>query len=203
MNKLVRGEQIRIGASVCPHDCPSTCALEIEIVDDRTIGRVRGAKDNDYTLGVVCAKVGRYAERANSPHRVTHPLRRTGPKGSGQFERISWDDALDIVAEEFLKAEQRHGSEAIWPASQLDWLCIWFIAVSRAVNCAVSVALRRVRRASQSVMLSWICLMLVFCPVIEAVSEPVVASLALVETLATRPANPAPRPATTAAGSLA
>ncbi len=115
MNKLVRGEQIRIGASVCPHDCPSTCALEIEIVDDRTIGRVRGAKDNDYTLGVVCAKVGRYAERANSPHRVTHPLRRTGPKGSGQFERISWDDALDIVAEEFLKAEQRHGSEAIWP----------------------------------------------------------------------------------------
>lgn len=115
MNKIVRGEQIRIGASVCPHDCPSTCALEIEIVDDRTIGRVRGAKDNDYTLGVVCAKVGRYAERANSPHRVTHPLRRTGPKGSGQFERISWDDALDIVAEEFLKAEQRHGSEAIWP----------------------------------------------------------------------------------------
>ena len=115
MNKIVRGEQIRIGASVCPHDCPSTCALEIEIVDDRTIGRVRGAKDNDYTLGVVCAKVGRYAERANSPHRVTHPLRRTGPKGSGQFQRISWNDALDIVAEEFLKAEQRHGSEAIWP----------------------------------------------------------------------------------------
>lgn len=115
MNRIVRGEQIRIGASVCPHDCPSTCALEIEIVDDRTIGRVRGAKDNDYTLGVVCAKVGRYAERANSPHRVTHPLRRTGPKGSGQFERISWDDALDIVADEFLKAEQRHGSEAIWP----------------------------------------------------------------------------------------
>lgn len=115
MNTIVRGEQIRIGASVCPHDCPSTCALEIEIVDDRTIGRVRGAKDNDYTLGVVCAKVGRYAERANSPHRVTHPLRRTGPKGSGQFQRISWDDALDIVAEEFLKAEQRHGSEAIWP----------------------------------------------------------------------------------------
>ncbi|MBN9047995.1 MAG: molybdopterin oxidoreductase family protein [Rhizobiales bacterium] len=115
MNKIVRGEQIRIGASVCPHDCPSTCALEIELIDERTIGRVRGAKDNDYTLGVVCAKVGRYAERANSPHRVTHPLRRTGPKGSGQFQRISWDDALDIVAEEFLKAEQRHGSEAIWP----------------------------------------------------------------------------------------
>jgi anaerobic selenocysteine-containing dehydrogenase len=104
-----------IGYSACPHDCPSTCALEIERLDPATIGRVRGARDNTYTAGVVCAKVARYAERTHHPDRLLHPLRRTGPKGSGEFERISWDDALDAVADGLLKAEQEHGSEAVWP----------------------------------------------------------------------------------------
>ena len=104
-----------IGYSACPHDCPSTCALEIERLDGSTIGRVRGAHDNTYTAGVVCAKVARYAERTHHPDRLLHPLRRTGPKGSGEFERISWDDALDAVADGLLKAEQAHGSEAVWP----------------------------------------------------------------------------------------
>jgi anaerobic selenocysteine-containing dehydrogenase len=112
MNQLVRP---RIGASVCPHDCPSTCALEVEIFDARTIGRVRGAEDNAYTAGVICEKVARYAERVNHPDRLKHPLRRTGAKGSGEFAAISWDDALDLVAEQFLRAEQKHGSEAVWP----------------------------------------------------------------------------------------
>jgi len=112
MNQLVRP---RIAASACPHDCPSTCALEIEVFDGQTIGRVRGAADNAYTAGVICAKVARYAERVDHPDRVTHPLRRTGPKGSGQFERISWDDALDIVAENFIRTEAKHGAEAVWP----------------------------------------------------------------------------------------
>jgi anaerobic selenocysteine-containing dehydrogenase len=102
-------------ATACPHDCPSTCALEIEVVDERTIGRVRGAKDNAYTAGVICAKVARYAERANHPGRLLRPMRRKGEKGSGDFAPISWDDALDIVAEEFRKAEARHGGEAVWP----------------------------------------------------------------------------------------
>jgi anaerobic selenocysteine-containing dehydrogenase len=116
MNQTVRsGDVQRIGFSACPHDCPSTCALEVEIVDEQTIGRVRGAKDNDYTAGVICAKVARYAERAHHPDRLLHPLRRVGAKGSGRFERISWDDALDIVAEQFLKSEQRHGAESVWP----------------------------------------------------------------------------------------
>ena len=91
----------RIGFSACPHDCPSTCALEVELLDERTIGRVHGAKDNDYTAGVICAKVARYAEREHHPDRLLHPLRRIGAKGSGKFERISWDDALDLVAEKF------------------------------------------------------------------------------------------------------
>jgi len=101
--------------SVCPHDCPSTCALEVERIDARTIGRVRGAGDNSFTAGVVCAKVARYAERANHPDRLRQPLRRTGPKGSASFEPVSWDDALDITAEGLLAAERRHGPEAVWP----------------------------------------------------------------------------------------
>ncbi|RED49977.1 molybdopterin oxidoreductase family protein [Aestuariispira insulae] len=103
------------GYSACPHDCPSTCALEVELKDARTIGRVRGAKDNDYTDGVICAKVARYAERIHHPDRLTQPLRRIGPKGSGQFEPIGWDEALDLVAEKFLAAEAEHGAEAVWP----------------------------------------------------------------------------------------
>ncbi|HEY6831688.1 MAG TPA: molybdopterin-dependent oxidoreductase, partial [Pseudolabrys sp.] len=116
MNQTVRvPNPKRIGFSACPHDCPSTCALEVELLDERTIGRVRGAKDNDYTAGVICAKVARYAEREHHAQRLMTPLRRVGPKGSGEFAPISWDDALDLVAENFLKSEQRHGAESVWP----------------------------------------------------------------------------------------
>jgi anaerobic selenocysteine-containing dehydrogenase len=117
MNQTVRTVQSprRIGYSACPHDCPSTCALEVELIDARTIGRVRGSKDNDYTAGVVCAKVARYAERAHHADRLMHPLQRVGEKGAGEFRRISWDNALDLVAENFTKAEQRHGAQSVWP----------------------------------------------------------------------------------------
>ena len=102
--------------SACPHDCPSTCALDIERLDARTIGRVYGA-DNPYTAGVICAKVARYAERVHHPERLTKPLRRVGEKGCDRrdFAEISWDDALDIVAERLIAAADRHGSEAVWP----------------------------------------------------------------------------------------
>jgi anaerobic selenocysteine-containing dehydrogenase len=102
-------------SSVCPHDCPSACSLDVEVVDGRTIGRVRGAETNTYTAGVICAKVARYSERIHNPDRLLHPLKRTGPKGSGQFVRISWDEALDLVAQKFLEAERQHGPEAVWP----------------------------------------------------------------------------------------
>ena len=117
MNQTVRSpkQASRIGHSACPHDCPSTCALEVELIDERTIGRVRGARDNDYTAGVVCAKVARYAEREHHADRLMHPLQRVGGKGSREFRRIGWDDALDIVAEQLLKAEARHGAESVWP----------------------------------------------------------------------------------------
>ena len=102
--------------SVCPHDCPSACALDIERVDGRDIGRVRGAAQ-DYTQSVVCAKVARYAERQHHPERLSQPLRRVGEKGIGldAFTPISWDDALDAVAEAFVTAAQRDGREAVWP----------------------------------------------------------------------------------------
>jgi len=112
MNRPVRS---RILASACPHDCPSTCALEVEVFGNNAIGRVRGAEDNRYTAGVICAKVARYAERVHHPDRLKQPLRRTGPKGSGQFAPISWDEALDLVAERLTRAEQAHGSETVWP----------------------------------------------------------------------------------------
>ena len=104
-----------VRASVCPHDCPSTCALEVEVLDGSRIGAVRGAADNDYTQGVICAKVARYAERIHHPDRLTHPLLRTGPKGSGQFREISWDEALDRTAAALTEVAAKHGTEAVWP----------------------------------------------------------------------------------------
>lgn len=107
------GKQIKY--STCPHDCPSVCALSVEVLSSDRIGRIHGAKENTYTDGVICAKVARYAERVHHPDRLTKPLRRVGPKGSDRFEPISWDDALDEVADAFLKTEQTHGAEAVWP----------------------------------------------------------------------------------------
>ncbi|WP_048647696.1 molybdopterin-containing oxidoreductase family protein [Nitratireductor soli] len=105
---------IQIGHSACPHDCPSTCALDVEIIDGR-IGRVHGAKDNSYTAGVICAKVARYAERIHHPDRLLKPLVRAGAKGEGTWMAASWEAALDRVAEAFIKAEERLGSETVWP----------------------------------------------------------------------------------------
>src|SRR5690348_11674918 len=113
--KSARTKPVRIAPSACPHDCPSTCALEVEVLDAHTIGRVRGAADNSYTAGVVCAKVARYAERVHHPDRLLQPMRRIGDKGSGEFAPISWDAALDLVAEQLLRVEQRDGGEAVWP----------------------------------------------------------------------------------------
>jgi anaerobic selenocysteine-containing dehydrogenase len=101
--------------STCPHDCPSACSLQVEVIDGARIGRVHGAEGQSYTAGVICAKVARYAERIHHPDRLTRPLLRTGPKGSRQFREISWEEALDRTAQGFLAAEKAHGPEAVWP----------------------------------------------------------------------------------------
>ncbi len=104
-----------VRSSACPHDCPSTCALEVEVLDGARIGAVHGAAANTYTAGVICAKVARYAERIHHPDRLTRPLLRTGSKGSGRFREITWDEALDRTAERLTEIAAEHGSEAVWP----------------------------------------------------------------------------------------
>src|ERR1700693_5478796 len=107
--------KVDIRHSTCPHDCPSACALDIEVIDNSTIGRVRGSKLQTYTAGVICAKVARYAERIHHPDRLMYPQFRVGSKGSGKFARISWDDALDEIAGRFNAAEREFGAESVWP----------------------------------------------------------------------------------------
>ncbi|MBI4921383.1 MAG: molybdopterin oxidoreductase family protein [Devosia nanyangense] len=104
-----------VARSVCPHDCPSTCALDVEIIDAHTIGRVHGAKDDPYTAGVICEKVARYAERIHHPERLTYPMRRAGRKGEERWERIGWDQAFDEIIARWAAIETEHGPEAIWP----------------------------------------------------------------------------------------
>ncbi|MEQ8305898.1 MAG: molybdopterin oxidoreductase family protein [Hoeflea sp.] len=104
-----------IGHSACPHDCPSTCALDVELLSANRIGRVRGDAGNSYTAGVICAKVARYAERIHHPDRLLKPLIRAGGKGEGKWKEASFDAALDLIAEKFLKAEAEFGSETVWP----------------------------------------------------------------------------------------
>jgi anaerobic selenocysteine-containing dehydrogenase len=105
----------RIGHSTCPHDCPSACALDVELIDHKTIGRVHGAKEQTYTAGIICAKVARYAERIHHPDRLLKPLIRKGAKGEGGWQEASTEAALDLIAEKFIAAEAAHGSESVWP----------------------------------------------------------------------------------------
>jgi len=107
--------KIDIRHSTCPHDCPSACALDVEVIDNASIGRIRGSKQQTYTAGVICAKVARYAERIHHPDRHTHPMFRVGPKGSGKFARITWNDALDEIAGRFDAAEREFGAQSVWP----------------------------------------------------------------------------------------
>ncbi len=81
---------------VCAHDCPDMCSLLVEVEGDRVL-RVRGDTEQPYTAGFACAKVNRDAELVHSPERLKTPLRRTGPKGSGSFAAITWDEALDEI----------------------------------------------------------------------------------------------------------
>ncbi|WP_249116712.1 molybdopterin oxidoreductase family protein [Ciceribacter sp. L1K23] len=115
MNIATPPRSASIGHTVCPHDCPSACALDVDIGADGRMGRVRGSADNTYTAGVICAKVARYAERLYHPDRLLVPKRRKGAKGAGDWQDISWEAALDEIADAFVKAEQMHGSEAVWP----------------------------------------------------------------------------------------
>jgi anaerobic selenocysteine-containing dehydrogenase len=98
----------------CPLDCQDTCAWIAEVADGR-VTAVRGDPDHPFTRGTLCAKVKDYPLHTHAPDRLLHPLRRVGPKGSGQFERVSWHHALDHIAGQFLDIAARHGPEALLP----------------------------------------------------------------------------------------
>jgi len=99
----------------CPHDCPDTCAL-ITTVKDGIAVRVQGNPAHPHTSGVLCNKVSRYTERTYHPQRILQPLKRSGPKGSGQFEPVSWDTALHDIAAH-LQAIAARDAQAILPYS--------------------------------------------------------------------------------------
>ena len=99
----------------CPHDCPDTCALVTTVQDGRAL-RVQGNPEHGPTAGVLCNKVSHYAERTHHPDRLLRPLKRVGPKGSGRFEPVSWDEALDDIAAR-LGAIAARDPQAILPYS--------------------------------------------------------------------------------------
>ncbi len=102
--------------AVCPHDCPDTCAMRVTVAEGRAIA-LGGDADHRFTQGFLCAKVNHYLERVYSPDRILHPLKRVGRKGEGRFERISWDQALDTIAERFRSIIAEHGPQAVVPYS--------------------------------------------------------------------------------------
>ncbi|WP_336086650.1 molybdopterin-containing oxidoreductase family protein [Nocardia sp. SSK8] len=98
----------------CPLDCPDACSWVVTVEDGVATG-LRGNKEHPVTRGALCVKVNRYLEQVGAPDRLRYPLRRTGPKGSGRFERISWETALDEIATRLTGIIDEFGAEAIWP----------------------------------------------------------------------------------------
>jgi anaerobic selenocysteine-containing dehydrogenase len=113
----------RIVRAACPHDCPDTCALQVTVENGVAV-KVEGAKDHPFTAGTLCTKVARYLERTYSKDRVLFPQKRVGRKGKGEFERISWDEALDTIAARF-RAIEADDPQGILPydyAGTMGWV---------------------------------------------------------------------------------
>lgn len=109
--------QRKVVRAACPHDCPDTCAMLVTVEGGRAV-RVAGDPAHPYTRGFLCTKVANYEQRTHSPNRIQTCLRRTGAKGEGRFEPITWDEALNEIAERFTAlAESAEGAETILPYS--------------------------------------------------------------------------------------
>jgi anaerobic selenocysteine-containing dehydrogenase len=102
--------------TVCPLDCPDSCSLSVTLVDGR-VTTIDGSRANPVTRGYICAKVRRFQDRAYGADRLLSPAVRRGPKGAGRFERVSWDDALALIAERLADVRRTWGGEAILPYS--------------------------------------------------------------------------------------
>jgi anaerobic selenocysteine-containing dehydrogenase len=109
---LQPGERQVRGA--CALDCPDTCSWIVTVKDGEPVA-LRGDPDHPYTRGALCNKVADYLAYARSPDRLLYPMRRVGSKGSGEFTRISWTEALETIAAELQGVIARYGAEAIWP----------------------------------------------------------------------------------------
>ena len=104
----------RVFHTTCTMDCPDSCALEVTVAEGR-IRRISGSVDDPVTAGFICSKVSRFARRVYHPDRILYPMRRIGPKGAAKFERIRWEEAIDIVAGRLRAIRDRWGGEAILP----------------------------------------------------------------------------------------
>ena len=102
----------------CPHDCPDTCSILTTVEDGKAIA-VRGNPDHPFTRGRLCVKVNNYEERVYSDKRLLYPRRRVGPKGSKQFQQISWDEAIETIAKRWKSIIATDGAQAILPYSYL------------------------------------------------------------------------------------
>jgi anaerobic selenocysteine-containing dehydrogenase len=104
--------------AACPHDCPDTCAMLVTVESGRATS-VTGDPDHPVTRGGLCVKVNNYQDKTYAPDRLLHPMRRSGPKGSGRFEQITWDEALSEIAVQFGARIAEHGGETVMPVSYL------------------------------------------------------------------------------------
>ena len=103
---------------ICHHDCPDSCGWTVTVEGDGPCAvKLRGNPDHPYSYGELCPKVNRFLDRVYCPDRVLHPLRRIGPKGSGQFEQITWDEALAEIGTRLHAIIAEHGGEAVMPFS--------------------------------------------------------------------------------------
>ena len=109
---------VHIVRGACPQDCPDTCAFLYHVQDDKLI-EVTGDPDHPMTRGGLCVKLKNFAEHHYHPDRLLYPMKRTGPKGSGQYERIGWDEALATIKSKWTGIIDEYGSEAIMPHAYL------------------------------------------------------------------------------------
>ena len=104
----------RIVLGTCHHDCPDSCGWEVSVENGVAV-KLRGNSEHPFSQGELCPKVNRFLERVYSPDRILYPLARNGPKGSGEFRQISWDEALALVAERIHSVIDNFGGEAVMP----------------------------------------------------------------------------------------
>lgn len=115
MSTAMRSAELAVKPSVCPLDCPDTCSLAVGVSGGQVV-EVRGSRANPITHGAVCTKVAQlYPQFVHGPNRLRHPLKRSGPKGSGEFTRIGWAEALGTIRERVGAVVERHGGEAVLP----------------------------------------------------------------------------------------